>query len=87
MSSVRNAVRRRNHKERAQPASRARLGILEKHKDYVLRAKDFHRKQDVIKKLREKAYFRNEDEFYFGMINAKTKVAYSNADYLGRSAY
>lgn len=26
-------------------ASRKRLGLLEKHKDYVARAKDFHRKE------------------------------------------
>lgn len=32
MSSMRNAVQRRNHKERAQPAERAKWGILEKHK-------------------------------------------------------
>ena len=32
MSSMRNAVQRRNHKERAQPKSREKLGILEKHK-------------------------------------------------------
>lgn len=32
MSSMRNAVTRRVHRERAQPAERERLGILEKHK-------------------------------------------------------
>ncbi|CAG8485251.1 6381_t:CDS:2 [Ambispora leptoticha] len=73
MSSLRNAVQRRNHKERAQPYKRERYGILEKHKDYVLRARDYHAKQERLKKLREKAYFRNPDEFYFKMINSKTK--------------
>lgn len=34
MSSLRNAVKRVEHKERAQPASRRKLGLLEKHKDY-----------------------------------------------------
>ena len=34
MSSLRNAVKRVEHKERAQPASRKKLGLLEKHKDY-----------------------------------------------------
>ncbi|KNC97930.1 rRNA-processing protein UTP11 [Spizellomyces punctatus DAOM BR117] len=73
MSSLRNAVQRRNHRERGQLASRERLGLLEKHKDYVLRARDYHKKQNALKTLRQKAAFRNPDEFYFGMINAKTK--------------
>lgn len=32
MSSMRNAVQRRPHRERAQPLERRRLGLLEKHK-------------------------------------------------------
>ena len=32
MSSMRNAVQRRNHKERAQPREREKWGVLEKHK-------------------------------------------------------
>lgn len=32
MSSMRNAVARRPHRERAQPLERQRLGLLEKHK-------------------------------------------------------
>lgn len=77
MSSLRNSVHRREHRERSQPNARQKLGLLEKHKDYVLRAKDYHSKQDRLKALREKAYFRNEDEFYFGMINSQVKVFYS----------
>ncbi|EST06657.1 Small-subunit processome, Utp11 [Kalmanozyma brasiliensis GHG001] len=72
-SSLRNAVHRRNHKERSQPVGRSKLGLLEKHKDYVLRAKDHHRKAAQIKRLTEKAAMRNKDEFYFGMINSSTK--------------
>lgn len=64
---------RRNHKERAQPLHRQKLGLLEKHKDYVHRARDYKSKKDRIKKLREKAAFRNKDEFYFGMVKAKTR--------------
>ncbi|ODO06396.1 U3 small nucleolar RNA-associated protein 11 [Cryptococcus wingfieldii CBS 7118] len=64
---------RRNHKERAQPLHRAKLGNLEKHKDYVHRARDYKSKQDRIRKLREIAAFRNKDEFYWGMIKGKTK--------------
>eukprot|EP00270_Netrium_digitus_P011962 TRINITY_DN3838_c0_g1_i1.p1 TRINITY_DN3838_c0_g1~~TRINITY_DN3838_c0_g1_i1.p1 ORF type:complete len:268 (+),score=67.68 TRINITY_DN3838_c0_g1_i1:48-806(+) len=73
MSSLRNAVKRKTHKERSQPADRKKYGLLEKHKDYVLRARDFHRKEKAIKTLREKAVNRNPDEFYFGMQNAQTR--------------
>ncbi|KAI0347675.1 u3 small nucleolar RNA-associated protein 11 [Trametopsis cervina] len=73
MSSLRNSLHRRNHKERSQLAHRSRLGILEKHKDYVLRARDYHSKQDRITRLRQKASERNKDEFYFGMVRGKTE--------------
>jgi len=66
-------VKRKTHKERAQPAARAKFGLLEKHKDYVQRARDFHRKQGQLKILREKAAFRNPDEFYFKMQSSSTK--------------
>lgn len=72
MSSFRNAIPRRAHKERAQPDARKKFGILEKHKDYVLRAKAFHQKEEALRKLKEKAEFRNPDEFYFKMVHAKT---------------
>lgn len=72
MSSLRNALPRRAHKERAQPSTRNKFGLLEKHKDYVVRAEAFHKKEEAIKKLKEKAAFRNPDEFYFKMINTKT---------------
>ncbi|KAH6692638.1 small-subunit processome, partial [Plectosphaerella plurivora] len=69
MSSMRNAVQRRSHRERAQPTERKRLGLLEKHKDYKLRAQDHNRKKEKLKALRQKAADRNEDEFYFGMLS------------------
>ncbi|KAF7793402.1 hypothetical protein EIP86_004514 [Pleurotus ostreatoroseus] len=71
-SSLRNSLHRRNHKERSQLAHRSRLGILEKHKDYVLRARDYHSKQDRLTRLRQKAADRNKDEFYFGMTGQRT---------------
>ena len=75
MSSFRNAVKRVAHKERSQPAARKKFGLLEKHKDYVERAQDYHKKQDYLKILRKKASDRNPDEFYFKMnksqVNAK----------------
>lgn len=42
---------------------------MEKHKDYVKRAQDFHKKEEAIQKLHRKAYFRNEDEFSFKMMS------------------
>ncbi|KAL8629444.1 hypothetical protein Q9189_004835 [Teloschistes chrysophthalmus] len=72
MSSMRNAVQRRNHKERAQPAQREKWGILEKHKDYSLRAKDYNEKKKRLKILRGKAAERNPDEFSYGMLSSKT---------------
>lgn len=72
MSSMRNAVQRRNHKERAQPLERQKWGLLEKHKDYSLRAKDHNVKKRKLSALKQKAGERNEDEFYFGMMSSKT---------------
>lgn len=68
---MRNAIARRQHKERAQPTERRRLGLLEKKKDYTLRAKDYNKKKAQLRVLREKATDRNDDEFYFGMVSRK----------------
>jgi len=70
-SSLRNATKRITHKERAQPSSRKKLGLLEKHKDYVIRAKDYHKKQDYLSILKKKAADKNPDEFYFHMNNSQ----------------
>lgn len=75
MSSFKNAgqAQRRTHRERSQPAHRAKkFGLLEKHKDYVVRAKDFNKKKNIIKQLRNIADEKNPDEYYRGMINSKT---------------
>ncbi|KAF5384874.1 hypothetical protein D9615_001335 [Tricholomella constricta] len=73
-SSLRNSIHRRNHKERSQLAHRSKLGILEKHADYVKRARDYHSKQDRLTRLKQKAADKNKDEFYFSMQNEKTKA-------------
>lgn len=73
MSSMRNAVQRRNHRERAQPEERAKWGLLEKRKDYKLRAADHKLKKRKINALKQKASERNEDEFYFGMMSSTSK--------------
>eukprot|EP00794_Sanderia_malayensis_P000340 gene340-973_t len=75
MSSLRNAQkgRQRQYKERGQLSNRKHLGLLEKHKDYVARARDYHKKEKQLRILRRKASERNPDEFYFKMVNQKTK--------------
>ena len=66
---MRNAAPRRPHRERGQLASRTKWGLLEKHKDYSLRAKDYNKKKAKIAQLSQKARERNPDEFAFGMIS------------------
>ena len=71
MSSLRNAVKRITHKERSQPQARSHLGLLEKKGDYRQRSRDYHRKQDRLKSMREKIANKNPDEFYFGMHKSR----------------
>ena len=71
--SLKHVVKERRYRERSQPAARAHRGLLEKKKDYVLRARDFHKKEDALRLLQEKALFRNPDEFYTGMVHSRVE--------------
>ncbi|NXP75406.1 UTP11 protein, partial [Ramphastos sulfuratus] len=72
-SAFRKAAKsgQRPHRERAQPASRKKLGLLEKKKDYRIRARDYHKKQNALRALQKKALDKNPDEFYFKMIHSQ----------------
>ncbi|CCE64162.1 hypothetical protein TPHA_0G03220 [Tetrapisispora phaffii CBS 4417] len=71
MAKLVHNIQKKQHRERSQLSSRNRLGLLEKHKDYVKRATDYHKKEKTIKYLKEKVKSRNKDEYYHGMHNAK----------------
>ncbi|KAL6947212.1 Small subunit (SSU) processome component [Hanseniaspora vineae] len=67
MAKLVHNVQKKQHRERGQTTERSKYGFLEKHKDYVKRAQNFHKKEKTLKILREKAQERNPDEFYYGM--------------------
>lgn len=68
-----NIIPRRIHKERSQPAHRRQKhGLLEKKKDYKQRAKYYNSRAARLKLLKEKASFRNPDEFYYAMSRMST---------------
>merc|ERR1711879_141908 len=69
---------RKTKHERSQPAHRRKLGMLEKHKDYVQRARDYNEKKEKVRELQEKAALKNPDEFYFHM--EKTRKRYKELE-------
>ena len=65
--SLKRYLKQRDKKERGQLTTRRHLGLLEKKKDYKMRASDFRRKRDHIRELQKKAELRNPDEFHHEM--------------------
>lgn len=73
-------IQKKQHRERSQPVERKKYGFLEKKKDYQVRSKDFHEKQNFLNSLKKKTERYNEDEYYHKMKNI-TRVendTYSN---------
>jgi len=71
MSSLRNAIPRRSHKERSQPQRRQHLGFLEKKKDFKERSKDYRKKREKLKKLKLQIAFKNPEQFNKEMTKLK----------------
>ncbi|RLV95215.1 U3 small nucleolar RNA-associated protein 11 [Spathaspora sp. JA1] len=72
MAKLVHNVQKKQHRERSQTSSRAKYGLLEKKKDYKLRAADYHKKQAALKALKEKAKLHNPDEYYHSMTKRHT---------------
>ena len=69
--SLKNVIPKRKYRERSQPAWRKDKGFLEKHQDYVKRAKRHHQISDQLNTLRLKAALKNNDEFTHKMIRSE----------------
>lgn len=67
MTKLVHNVQKKQHRERSQIQGRERYGLLEKKKDYRLRAADYHKKQAALKALKKKAANYNPDEYYHAM--------------------
>lgn len=72
MAKLVHNVQKKQHKERSQTLDRAKYGLLEKKKDYKLRAADYHKKQAALKVLKQKAAQYNPDEYYHAMTRKRT---------------
>jgi U3 small nucleolar RNA-associated protein 11 len=72
MAKLVHNVQKKQHRERSQVSSRAKYGLLEKKKDYRLRAADYHKKQAALAALKRKAETYNPDEYYHAMTRKRT---------------
>ena len=73
MTALRHAIHRPVHLERHQVSTRAHLGLLEKKKDYKVRAKEQRKQKSYKSSLESKAYFKNPQEFYYQMHSVKKR--------------
>ena len=71
--NLRHLIKAREYKERGQLSERRHLGLLEKKKDYKLRAVNYHKNEDQLKALKRKAMDKNPDEFYMAMHKTQTE--------------
>lgn len=75
MAKLVHNIQKKQHRERSQLQSRSKYGLLEKHKDYVKRAKNYHEKEQSIKYLKNKIKDKNNDEFYYGMNTEQSNTS------------
>ena len=73
-ASLKNIIPKRKYRERSQPEWRKNKGFLEKHQDYVKRAKRFHKVENELNHLRLKAVLKNDQEFSHKMIRSQVIV-------------
>lgn len=72
MAKLVHNIQKKQHRERSQVQSREKYGLLEKKKDYKLRANDYHKKQAALKALKNKVAAYNPDEYFHAMTKRNT---------------
>ncbi|KAK6461375.1 small-subunit processome [Scheffersomyces coipomensis] len=72
MTKLTHNIQKKQHRERSQTEKRSKFGLLEKKKDYRLRANDYHKKQAALAALKAKAATYNPDEYYHSMTRKRT---------------